>query len=618
MQIQKNNVITDGKGIVLRILAVRENESFVVDCNKKRMPYWIRNEIILKYQPYELTGINEVTEESAVSVMHKRYTMIADILQVVSDEKLRCDAIAEASVQYGISKQTIRSYLWMYLVAQDKKALAPVMRKEDKRELSETEKNIRWALNKFFYTTDKNSLSVAYTMMLQAKYCDNEGKLKDSYPTFHQFRYFYRKTKKTQNYEISRSGLKAYQRDKRPCVGDSVQSFAPAPGTGMFDSTICDIYLVDDTRTHIIGRPVLTACIDAYSGLCNGYTVTLEGGLYSLRELMLNIVADKVKHCEGFGIKISKEDWPSYNCLPGRLVTDRGKEYTSDTFAQLAELGVLVTNLPSFRAELKSPVERFFKLIQDYYKPHLRGKGIIEPDFQERGAKDYRKRACLTMREFQIILLRCIIFYNSKRVIKDFPYDEQMLQNKVQPHSNTIWKWGLTLPGANLISIDDEKLILTLLPRVKGKLNRFGLHVNKMRYHNSNFTEEYLRGEEAVVAYNPEDVSNVWLIIRDRYIRFDLIETRYNGKILVQVNEEKEQQKKIVSAAIEEKVQAELDLAGHIQAIAAHTSGSPEKKTKNIRSNRKKEVLKNHRNIAGEVIKDGNTIESNSKNVVRE
>lgn len=202
MQIQKNNVITDGSGIVLRILEVRENESFVVDCNKKRMPYWISNEVIMEYMQYELAEIDEVTEESAISVMHKRYTMIADILPVVSNEKLRSDAIAEASVQYGISKQTIRSYLWMYLVAQDKKALAPAIRKEEKRELSETEKNIRWALNKFFYTTDKNSLSVAYTMMLQAKYCDNEGKLKDSYPTFHQFRYFYRKTKKMQNFKI--------------------------------------------------------------------------------------------------------------------------------------------------------------------------------------------------------------------------------------------------------------------------------------------------------------------------------------------------------------------------------------------------------------------------------
>lgn len=617
MQIQKNDVITDENGIVLRVLEVRENESFVVDCNKKRMPYWISNEVFLEYQQYELAEIDEVTEESAISVMHKRYTMIADILPVVSDEKLRSDAIAEASVQYGISKQTIRNYLWMYLVAQDKKTLAPVIKKEERRELSENEKNMRWALNKFFYSTSKNSLSVAYTLMLQAKYCSEKGKLKEPYPTYHQFRYFYRKTKKQQNFIISRYGLKKYQRDKRPCIGDSVQSFAPAPGIGMLDSTICDIYLVDDAG-NVVGRPILTACVDAYSGLCCGYTLTWEGGVYSLRELMLNIISDKVKYCEGFGIHILENEWPSHQ-LPGRFVTDMGKEYCSDTFAQLSDLGVTITSLPAYRPELKGPVERFFKLIQDYYKPHLRGKGIIEPDYQERGVTDYRKGACLTLRDFDIIVLRCIILYNSKRIVKDFPYDELMMQNKVKPHSNTIWEWGLTLPGSNLIDVKEEKLVLTLLPRTKGKFNRFGLNVNKLRYHNPAFTEEYLCGADAVVAYNPDDVSNIWLITESsKYIGFDLIESRFNGKILAQVQEVQEEQKKLVSMVMEEKIQAEIDLAGHIQAIAAHSTGPFTKDTKDIRNNRKNEVRKSHRDIAGEVIKDGKSVESNSKNVVRE
>lgn len=604
MQIQKNNVITDGSGIVLRILEVRENELFVVDCNKKRMPYWISNEVIMEYQKYELTEINEVTEESAISVMHKRYTMIADILPVIADEKLRSDAMAEASVQYGISKQTIRSYLWMYLVAQDKKALAPAIKKEEKRELSETEKNIRWALNKFFYTTDKNSLSGAYKMMLHAKYCDNEGKLNLSYPSFHQFRYFYRKTKKQQNYIISRYGLKKYQRDKRPCIGDSVQSFASAPGVGMLDSTVCDIYLVDDVG-NVIGRPILTACVDAYSGLCCGYTLTWEGGVYSLRELMLNVIKDKIIYCEEFGIRISEDEWPSKQ-LMGRFVTDMGKEYCTDTFAQLSEMGVTITSLPAYRPELKGPVERFFKMIQDYYKPHLKGKGIIEPDFQERGVKDYRKGACLTLREFEVIVLRCIILYNSKRIIKDFPYNEVMLQNKVKPHSSTIWSWGVTLPGANLIDVSEKKLILTLLPRTKGRFNRSGLNVNKLRYHNSAFTEEYLNGADAIVAYNPDDVSNVWLITNDsQYTSFDLIESRFNGKRLAQVLEAQEEQKKLVSMEIEDNLQAEIDLAVHIQAITSNVSESGNKNTKDIRDNRKKEVDKQHRNIAGEVIKHG-------------
>ena len=99
-------------------------------------------------------------------------------------------------------------------------------------------------LNKFFYTTKKQSLMTAYTMMLKEKYCDSLGVLTKEYPSFYQFRYFYRKTRNLQNFYISRDGLKNYQRNNRPLVGEGVQEFAPAVGTGMFDATVCDIYLV--------------------------------------------------------------------------------------------------------------------------------------------------------------------------------------------------------------------------------------------------------------------------------------------------------------------------------------------------------------------------------------
>ena len=151
---------------------------------------------------------------------------------------------------------------------------------------------MRWALNRFFYTKQKNSLMTAYTLMLKEKYCDSLGQLVETYPTFDQFRYFYRKTKKMQQYYISRDGIKDYQRNNRPLLGDGVQQFAPAVGVGMLDSTICDIYLVDDGG-KLVGRPVMTACVDAFSGLCCGYSLGWEGGTYSLRSLMLNVIADK-------------------------------------------------------------------------------------------------------------------------------------------------------------------------------------------------------------------------------------------------------------------------------------------------------------------------------------
>ena len=79
---------------------------------------------------------------------------------------------------------------------------------------------MHWALNKFFYTQKKNSLTTAYTMMLKEKYCSSVGELAENFPTFYQFSYFYRKTRKMQNYYISRKGLTNYQRNNRPLTGE--------------------------------------------------------------------------------------------------------------------------------------------------------------------------------------------------------------------------------------------------------------------------------------------------------------------------------------------------------------------------------------------------------------
>lgn len=49
-------------------------------------------------------------------------------------------------------------------------------------------------------------------------------------------------------------------------------------------------------------------------------------------------------------------------------------------------------------------------------------------------------------------------------------------------------------PGADLLSVSREELILTLLPRVQGKFTRQGLKVNGMRYKNGNYMEKYLSG----------------------------------------------------------------------------------------------------------------------------
>lgn len=271
-----------------------------------------------------------------------------------------------------------------------------------------------------------------------------------------------------------------------------------------------------------------------------------------------------------------------------------GSEYKSENFEQITELGVTVVNLPSYRPELKGAVEKFFDLVQNTYKPHLKGKGVIEPDYQERGSHDYRKDACLTMADFEKVILRCIIYYNSQRIIENFPYTEGMIQNQIQPFASNIWEWGKSQTGANLITVDKEQIVLTLLPRTTGKFSRFGLRVNKMRYKHENFTEKYLAGGEVTVAYNPDDVSAVWLIDNGSYIRFDLIESRYKGKELSDAEIMQKGQKELVKAATADNIQAQINLAQSIEIIAASVNNPDKVNIKSIRNTRQREQTKNH------------------------
>lgn len=602
----RKNDLLKHNGAIIRVLGTEGDRVLIIDCIKRTMPKWVSQVSLNDFdhcEPSELfkdemVDVEELQADSRKAA-YLRYTMISGILPYVADDAMRNHTIEMAAVEFEVDKKTVKKYLCLYLAYQCISVLAPAKKAKDKG-LSQDQKNIRWGLNKFFYTKHKNSLRVAYTMMLKSKYCDGEGKLLPSYPSFNQFRYHYRKTKNMQTFYITRDGIKSYQRNNRPCIGDGVRAFAAAPGVGMLDATICDLYLVSEEGS-LIGRPILTACIDAYSGLCCGYSLTLEGGSYSIRNLMLNVVADKVEHCERFGIHIDPQDWPSKD-MPGKLISDKGMEYTTDNFAQLAELGVMITNLPSYRPELKGPVEKFFDLVQESYKPYLKGKGVIEPDYMERGAYDYRKDACLTLNAFEKIVIHCILFHNSKRVFGEFPFTDEMIEAQVEPHANSLWTWGVQHLGANLIPVTTEELMLTLLPRVSGKFTRFGLIINKMKYHHTDYTESYLQGEEAIAAYNPYDVSNVWLIEAGAYTKFELIESRFKDKTLQAVNELKTKQRQISGKAYANKLQAEVDVAQHIEAVVNATVKMGNTNLKDIRSSRKKEQMKqrvNHIKEAG-------------------
>lgn len=595
---KKNDLIKTGSSI-FRILSAGDNV-LAIDCNKKTMPQFFSFDFFsdgetINYISSDYLDFDELSPADR-KIAQQRYTMIASAVSVLEDVKQRNLMLDKSSKQFGISKQTLRSYLCTYLVYQDIASLAPKHSKE--KELTVDQKNMRWALNKFFYTRNQNSLPTAYTMMLKTKYCDDYGVLLPEYPSFNQFRYFYRKHRKMENFFISRDGIKDYQMNNKPLLGDGVQEFAPSVGTAMLDGTICDIYLVND-KGQLIGRPILVVACDANTSMCLGYSLSWQGGTYSLQNLMLNILEDKVALCERMGIHITADQW-AVNQLPGIMVTDGGSEYKGKTFEQIAELGVSLIHLPPYRPELKGQVEKLFDLIQNSYKDVLKGKGVIMPDFQERGSHDYRKDAVLTLEEFERIVVRCIIHYNCERVIKTYPYTPEMLENNVKPYANEIWKWKVENDsGTNLISVSNKDLILTLLPRTNGKFTKYGLKANRLRYHAEGYKEQYLQGGDVIVAYNPDNCNKVWVKEKDgSFIEFSLIESRFEDMSLDSVQEIQQKQKELMKDTMRDNYQSKIELMSFIESVASKPKSS-DVQIKDTRVARKSATRKQHKDIGG-------------------
>lgn len=562
-------------GQLLRVLSIKEDKTLVIDCVKRHMPEW-RNTAELNCLPVaelcelcQVTGVVLRGHESLTpeerKVCRERYTVIAPILPFITEPVRRTEMILTSAEQNSISDQTVRRYLCLYLSFLTETVLAPKVRKQ--REMTADEKNMRWALNRFYYTKRKNTLMTAYTSMLRERYTADDGTIADPHPSIHSFRRFYKKNRKLENEYISREGKSAYQRNRRPLLCDHVQEFAPAPGTGLFDSTLADIYLVD-SEGRITGRPYITICVDAFSSMILGVVVTMDNSVDSLRLLLSNILCNKVSYCKKKGIETSEEAWTS-GFLPGAFLTDNGMEYTGTIFDQVTDLGVTLTSLPPYRPELKGVCEKAFDILQSLYKPQLKGMGVVEADYQERGATDYRKEACLTIDEFEKILLRCVIYVNTKRIV-DFPFPKEMLRKNIKPFAADIFRFGTELAGANLIEVTQEELRMTLLPRTKAKFTRKGLIVNSLRYKakTDGFKEDYLKGGECVIAYDPSDVGTVWLLREGIYTPFILIEKLYNGMTAEEAQAHKNNKRQHVNGYREEGLRARIDIENDIRTIA--------------------------------------------------
>jgi putative transposase len=348
----------------------------------------------------------------------------------------------------------------------------------------------RAGIKLFYERRKKRTLTHAFQLTLEKffnqGYCQDRNKVwvavlppASQLPTCRQFIYWYNKDRQPRRAQIARDGPARHNLSGRAKLGDSTQ-MAFGPGSiFQIDATIGDVYLVSSLdRNWIIGRPVIYFVIDVFSRLIVGLSVALEGPSWLGAMLALeNVRTDKVVFCAEYGISIEESDWPVSH-LPEALMADRGEleGYNADHLVNA--FNIRVHNTAPYRGDLKGIVEQHIDRSNEKIIHWIPGRVRR----RERGERDYRLDATLTLHEFQKLMVLSALDHNSDQRLKAYRKDEFMIADHVEPYPIDLWNWGIRNRSGHLRKPDIETVRLNLLPEAEASVTQNGISFANLKY----------------------------------------------------------------------------------------------------------------------------------------
>lgn len=477
---------------------------------------------------------------------------------------------------------------------------------------------IKKSIEKYYNTSDENSLRRVHQLMLENHYSKGQKKI-DGYkvkilapteecPTFEQFYYYYRKYRNVEKSLIARISERSFNLKKRAILNDSTHD-ANGPGhIFQIDSTIADVYLLSSNRKSIIGRPVLYFVVDVFSRMVVGLYIGLEGPSWMGAAMALaNTAANKVKFCAENGLSIVLGQWPS-ETLCERLVADRAEMLSKNSDNLINNFGITVTNTPPYRADFKGIVEQQFRKANVSLIHWLPGR--IKKRYRERGEKDHRLDATLTVKEFTKLVITMVIDFNNNQVLKDYPLLPEMIADGVSPVPTKLWSWGMKHRTGYLQYRTEQEIMLGLMPSRMAKITRKGIKLNGLHYS----CERAIRESWFVVAgesgsfeykayYDPRKINKIFvvpdgekepiecsLLQKDERYSTDFLEDVLESRAMVrELKEGGENQERQGKATLEGIRNGIIEEAKKHNAAARDTEISNNKRVSSIRKDRSTE-----------------------------
>ncbi|KEI94813.1 Mu transposase C-terminal domain-containing protein [Clostridium botulinum] len=467
------------------------------------------------------------------------------------------------------------------------------------------------AIDKYYRNKNKMSLKDTYNLMLRDFYSDsyvedNEIKHmvwdKSKTPTYGQFYYWFKKLENPKKDILFRESSKEFELKHRAILSNSTIE-TNGPGTRFqIDATIADIYLVSSlNRNRIIGRPIVYAIIDVFSRLITGIYVGLEGPSWIGAMMALdNMITDKVEFCRKYNIEITEEQWPSKH-LPEIIIADRGEFEGYSVENLINNLNVKIENTSPYRGDLKGIVERNFRAINTRIKHKT--PGAIQKEFRERGDRDYRLDATLTLDEFTAIIIKMVLYHNNKLIDK-YPMEKEMIEDEIVPIPIKLWRWGIENKKGRLRVVDQEIFRLNILPKGKANVSRAGIRFKNMYYGSKKAIEEQWFIKSKVrsieIVYDPRNMNQIYIPYEDginyekccllegsmQYKDCILEEIIFNEELSSELKEQKQNQQTQINIDLDKEIEKIVKKAKNEKQKAVSYDESKNKKIKGIKRNR--------------------------------
>lgn len=616
------------------------NNIFIIQlCEKVRWPQVMNEEnleeLFLRNEAVEVNTDKfidikniEITEEMAKKCEFY-YEVICFLIKNSTEhdiyyKKSRKSVIDKAIEVYGISESSIKRTLCSYLKSGKlMQSLIPKTYncggggKERVHENGEVvvddkiKKLFKEGINKYYNTKKKNNKRTCYELIIRDYLKSNPN---SKIPSLKQFYYWFTKiTKDDKRNEITkRYGDRIYQQTGRAIIGNSIQDTLGPGELYQIDSTILDLYIVSKlNRNILVGRPILFLVLDTYSRKIVGMNVSIEpfNSYQGAKVALINAMSNKVNYCKKYGIDIKEEEW-NVNCIPSRILSDRGELLSQDVQNAISNLGIMIQNTPPYRGDMKGIVEKAFERIHNYIKPFV--DGVVDNKFNvvERGELNYKMMANLTLEEVNKIVINCVLFYNNNHVLNYYESDGLNIEKSIPKIPSKIWKYGIKAKKGLLRELPEEVIKINFFHNKEISITAKGAKMNKL-YYVSKYTLELgffqkarIEGNYRVrISYNPNDLSEIYYIKEDG-VSYDTLTLvtymeHYKGMSEEEVNKIFEYEEKLNKKASEKEIQEKIKLFDEIEKISGKAKQEQERvkdkrisktaRLKNIRENLEEE-----------------------------